>query len=252
MHENNVSDLMTGQEIAFAYLLLSGKMTDRQAAEAVCLDPDNAAYIKSKPRVRDYMLEHRAAVEQQLVEQDTQELRRLNLSRDRVLTRLWDIADLEPERTRNSMSAQVKAISMIVAIEGLIPDRHSARRAVSAQNKTAEPPTHPGFYKAAWLRQQEGESADPQPTQAQEEGTASEPHSAPGLADDPPPPVSGPTPDPTPNLSESSFFGPPLNPPQTTSSVPRVPMADYFAPDTRVPFSIDNRFRNDNRFGRRR
>ena len=59
MHENNVSDLMTGQEIAFAYLLLSGKMTDRQAAEAVALDPDNAAHIKTKPRFRAYMLEHR-------------------------------------------------------------------------------------------------------------------------------------------------------------------------------------------------
>jgi hypothetical protein len=248
MHENNVSDLMTGQEIAFAYLLLSGKMTDRQAAEAVCLDPDNAAYIKTKPRFRAYMLEHRAAVEQQPVEQDTQELRRLNLSRDRVLTRLWDIADLEPERTRNSMSAQVKAISMIVAIEGLIPDRHSARRPVSNQNKTAEPPTHPGFYKAAWLRQQEGESVDPQPTPvpAQQEAD-SELQSDPGRLDNPPPPVSGPTPDPTPNLSESTFFPGPVNSSQATSSVPRVPMADYFAPDTRVPFSIPK-----NPFARRR
>jgi hypothetical protein len=257
MHENNVSDLMTGQEIAFAYLLLSGKMTDRQAAEAVCLDPDTAADIKTKPRFRAYMLEHRAAVEQQLVEQDTQELRRLNLSRDRVLTRLWDIADLEPERTRNGMSAQVKAISMIVAIEGLIPDRHSARRAVSAQNKTAPSPVAASFYKAAWNRtQQDGENADPGPfpapaQQDEQEEAAPEPQSAPAHADDPPP-VSSPTPDPTPNLSESSFFGPPLNPTQTTSSVPRVPMADYLAPDTRLPFSIDNRFRNDNRFGRRR
>jgi hypothetical protein len=243
MHENNVSDLMTDQEIAFAYLLLSGKMTDRQAAETVGLDPDNAAYIKTKPRFRAYMLEHRAAVEQQPVEQDTQELRQLNLSRDRVLTRLWDIADLEPERTRNSMSAQVKAISMIVAIEGLIPDRHSARRAVSAQNKTAEPPTHPGFYKAAWLRQQEGEAVDPQPPAAQASEEAQQ-EPAPDLQSAP---VSGATPDSTPDVSQSSFFGAPLNPPQTTSSVPRVPMADYFAPDTRVPFSIPK-----NPFARRR
>jgi len=38
-----------------------------------------------------------------------------------------------------------------------------------------------------------------------------------------------------------------LNPSQTTPSLPRVPMADYFAPDTRRPFTIDK-----NRFGRRR
>ena len=84
MPKNNVSDPITDQEIEFARQILSGTMTDRQAAEAVGLNPDTAAYTKSKPRVRAYMLEHRAAVQQQLVEQDTEELRRFNLSRDRV------------------------------------------------------------------------------------------------------------------------------------------------------------------------
>jgi hypothetical protein len=42
MPENNVSDLITDQEIAFARLVLSGTMTDRQAAEAVGLDPNSA------------------------------------------------------------------------------------------------------------------------------------------------------------------------------------------------------------------
>jgi hypothetical protein len=251
MPKNNVSDLITDQEIAFARLVLSGTMTDRQAAEAVGLDPDSAAYTKSKPRVRAYMLEHRAAIEQQLVEQDTQELRRFNVGRDQVLARLWDIANMDPERTRNSMSAQVKALSMIVAIEGLIPDRLSNRRAVSLQNQPAPPPVHPPFYVSEWARnQQRGESVDSEPApaeaQAQEEATAPELQSAPARADGPPP-ISSATPDPTPNLSESSFFGDPLNPSQTTSSMPRVPMADYFAPDTRVPFSIPK-----NPFARRR
>ena len=244
MPKNQVSDLITDQEIAFAHLILSGTMTDRQAAEAVRLNPDTAVDTKSKPRVSDYMLKLRAAVQQQLVEQDTEDPRRFNVSRDQVLTRLWDIANMDPERTRNSMSAQVKAISMIVAIEGLIPDR----RAVSAQNIPATPPVHPGFYKAEWLRnQQNGVSADPQPSPAPEpEEAGPELQPAPGglVAT---PPVA----DSTPNLGGLSVR--PLNPSQTTSSVPRVPMADYFAPDTRVPFSIDkNRFRNDNRFGRRR
>jgi len=240
MPKNNVNDLITDQEITFARLILSGKMTDRQAAEAAGLNPETASYTKSKPRVRDWMLEHRTAVEQHLVEQDTQELRRFNLSRDQVLTRLWDIANMEPERTRNSMSAQVKAISMIVAIEGLIPDR----RTVSAQKQPATPPDHSGFYTAEWLRnQQNGKSVDPQPPLAPEEAQQ---QAAPGSTYGPPP-ISSPTPDPTPNVSESSFFGSPLNPPQTTSSAPRVPTADYFAPDTRIPFKIDR-----NRFGHRR
>jgi hypothetical protein len=256
MPENNLNDLITDQEMAFARLILSGKMTDRQAAGAVGLNPDTAASTKSKPGVRAWMLEHRAAVQQLFVEQDTGELRRFNVSRDQILTRLWEIANMEPERTRNSMTAQVKALSMIVAIEGLIPDHHSARRAVSAQNMSAPSPVPAPFYKAAWNRtQQDGENADPGPfpapapeeaRQEDQQEAAPEPQSAPVRADGPPP-VSSPTPDPTLDVSEASFFGSPLNPPQTTSSVPRVPMADHFAPDTRVPFSIPK-----NPFARRR
>ena len=253
MPKNHVSDLITDQEMAFARLILSGKMTDRQAAEAVGLDPNSAAYIKSKPRVRAYMVEHRAAVQQQLVEQDTQELRRFNVSRDQILTRLWEIANLDPERTRNSMSAQVKALSMIVAIEGLIPDRISARSAVSARNQPAPPLVHPPFYVSEWARtRKDGESVDPQPpptpaqvqVQAQEEGTAPEPQSTSGRADGRRP-VSSPTPNPTPmELSSrperSVVEGPavpglePLANDVIAASRPYV----RFVPDARVPFSI--------------
>jgi len=66
----------------------------------------------------------------------TEGLPRLRPSRDQVLDRLWEIAKLGPEITRGSMTGQVKALSMIIAIEGLIPDR----RAASAQNKLAPPP----------------------------------------------------------------------------------------------------------------
>ena len=62
MPKNTVSDPITDQEMAFAHLVLSGTMNDRRAAEAVGLNPDTAAYTKSKPRVRAYMIEHRAAV----------------------------------------------------------------------------------------------------------------------------------------------------------------------------------------------
>ncbi len=70
MPKNKVSDCITDQEMAFARLVLSGAMTDRQAAEAAGLNPDSAAYTKSKPHVRAYMLEHRAAVVQQLVQKE--------------------------------------------------------------------------------------------------------------------------------------------------------------------------------------
>src|ERR1700733_1741024 len=103
MPNNKVSDPITDQEIAFARLVLSGAMTDRHAAEAVGLNPDSAAYTKSKPRVRDYMLEHRAAVEQQLVQKEVEGQHRLNLDREQVLNRLWEIAKLSPEMTRGSV-----------------------------------------------------------------------------------------------------------------------------------------------------
>jgi hypothetical protein len=188
-------------------------------------------------------------VQQQLVEQDTEDLRRFNVGRDQVLARLWDIANLDPERTRNSMSSQVKALSLIIAIEGLIPDR----RAVSAQKKPTPPPVDPPFYVSEWMRtQKNGQSVDPQPPPSQKEASP-ETQSAPRGADDP---VPTPDPPPTelssrPELRRSVVEGPavsgPLNPSQSTPPLPRVPMAEYVAPDTRRPFSIDK-----NRFGRRR
>jgi len=185
-----------------------------------------------------------------ITDQDTQEQLRFSVGRDKVLARLWDIANMDPERTRNSMSAQVKAISMIVAIEGLIPDRKT-NRAVSAQNQSAPPPTQPPFYVSACARTPHpAESVHPQPPpapqpeEAQQEGPDSKQQSAPGRVDDPPPPG----PDPILDFSASSPAS--LDASQTTSS----PLSrSSWVPDSRVPFSIDkDRFGGKNGFGRRR
>ena len=253
MPKNKVTDLITDQEIAFARLILSGTMTDRRAAEAVGLAPDSAAYTKSKPRVRAYMLEHRAAVQQQLAEQDSdlsrravEEQRRQSLSREQVLARLWEVANLSPEMTRGSITGQVKALAMIVAIEGLIPDR----RAVPAQNKTTPPPVNAQIYQAAWLGKQQGEAIDPQPgpANAQEEDETArparpgmpwsvpwgfaEPEPTPGSSGDAPP-RPGPVFDPG-----VSSFANRFKPLAMTPSSPhaRVPAS---APDQRVPSSIE-------------
>lgn len=143
MPKNEVSDPITDQEIAFALLVLSGAVTDRQAAEAVGLNPDSAAYTKAKPSVRAYMLEHPAAAQQPLVQQDAdlsrravEGLRSLSPDREQVLARLWELAHLSPEMTRNSITGQVKAISMIVAMQNFIPDR----RALSSEKKSTPAP----------------------------------------------------------------------------------------------------------------
>ena len=155
MPKNTVNDPITDQEMAFAHLILSGTMNDRPAAEAVGLNPDTAAYTKSKPRVCDYMIEHRAAVREKLVDQEAEGLRKLNLGRDQVLARLWELANLSHEVTRGTIAGQIKALSMIVAIEGLIPDRASPR-------PEPNPRPRPSRHKSTALSGSANSSTKPQ------------------------------------------------------------------------------------------
>jgi hypothetical protein len=158
MPKNKVSDLITDQEMAFARLVLSGTMTDRDAAQAV-------------------------------------------------------FASLAPELTRGSITAQVKALSMIVAIQGLIPDR----RAGASENKSGPPPSQPEIYRAAWLRRQQGENIDPEPApslaQEEDEPGLTGPEPTPGSAADAPPP---------PTLSPALSLTP-ATPRSPTASAPRKP-----------------------------
>ncbi len=137
-----VTDPITDREIAFAHLIMSGAMNDRRAAEAVGLNPDTAAYTKAKPRVRAYMMEHRAAVREKLVDEEADRLRKLNLGRDRLLTRLWELAALSSEATRGSIAGQIKALSMISAIEGFIPSATKNDRRLSPSG--TQPVATPG------------------------------------------------------------------------------------------------------------
>ena len=242
MSKNKVSDPITDQEIAFARLVLSGAMTDRRAAEAVGLNPNSAAYTKSKPRVRAYMLEHRAAVQQQLVQQEADGLRRLNLDREQVLNRLWQIANLSPEMTRGSVTGQVKALSMIVAMENFIPDR----RAIASEKKSPPAPTAE-IYASAWLRGQQATTPattnDPQPSPAPAEQEEAPPNPTELSSRPERSVVEGPAVSPGPSHST-------LASPSTPSEAP--PLAPFgpgfsFVPDARGPFSIPK-----NPFARRR
>jgi hypothetical protein len=244
MSKRKVSDLITDQEMAFARLVLSGTMTDHDAAQAAGLNPNTAAYTKAKPRVRAYMLEHRAAMQQQLLQQESEKLRRKEERREQVLDRLWEISKLGPEMTRNSITGQVKALSMIAAIEGLIPDR----RARSSENKSAPPLPPADIYPAAWLGRQQEKAIDPQPdptcAQEQDEPASAEPEPTPAAVASAPPSPAMPL-GPAYDRSESVFAN--LFHPSETA--PWAPQAPAFVParDTRIPFSIAK-----NRFGRRR
>ena len=250
MPKNKVSDPITDQEIAFARLILAGAMTDRRAAEVAGLNPDTAAYTKSKPQVRAFMLEHRAAVQQQLAQQEAEQLHRFNLDREQVLARLWEIANLSPDMTRGSITGQVKALSMIVAMQNFIPDR----RAVVPEKKSPSTPANHQIYQSAWLAGQQAKTAEPQPSPApapQEDSPARpgapwaasacpgvpwKPELAPIAAEDAPP---GPGPS---RPTYADRFIP-------SEAPPPAPYVPIFAsiPDQRVPFSI-----RKNPFGRRR
>ena len=151
MPKSIVTDPITDQEMAYAHLLMSGTMTDRRAAEAVGLNPDTAAYTKSKPRVRAYMAEHRAAVREKLVDEEADRLRNLNLGRDRILTRLWELAALSSEATRGSIAGQIKALSMISAIEGFIPSStKNDRRLSPSATQPVAPPRNAQIDDSGW------------------------------------------------------------------------------------------------------
>ena len=227
MPKNKVSDPITDQEIAFARLILSGAMTDRRAAESVGLNPNSAAYTKAKPRVRAYMLEHRAAVQQELVQQKAMEPHRPKLDREQVLNRLWELAHLGPEMTRGSITGQVKALSIIVAMENFIPDP----RAVAAEKKSAPAPVNAQIYQSAWLRNQKAATIDPQssPAPIQEEDHQEDspacPEPAAGSAGEAPP---NPGPD---QPTFANHFAPAEAPEPYVSPFPPVT-------STRVGFSI--------------
>jgi hypothetical protein len=255
-----VSDPITDQEMAFAHLILSGTMNDRRAAEAVGLNPETAAYTKAKPRVRAYMIEHRAAVRERLVDQEADlsrlprlavgravdGLRKLNLSRDQILARLWELATLSHE---GIIAGQIRALSMIVAIEGLIPSGMNDRRLPPSGTQPAAPPVEPDIYKSQWRREQEHQPVGEEPTDPVT-ATKTQP---------PAPQVTEPQPipEPAPKLAnDTSFPNPDRNQPSVANpfinseKLSRVPAATDRVFDAvldkansiRLSFSPDRRF----------
>jgi hypothetical protein len=225
MPKNTVSDPITDQEMAFALLILSGTMTDRRAAEAVGLNPDTAAYTKAKPRVRAYMTEHRAAVRERLVDQEAEGLRKLNIGRDQILARLWELATLSHEVTRGIIAGQIKALAMIVAIEGLIPDR----RFSPSGTQPAAPPVEPDIYASKWRRKQQHQPADEEP------GDAVAPDETQPAAPQVPDPEPAPNPAPTPATDAPPHRNFDHNQPSLAHPVIPQPM-------NRVPLAEDSGF----------
>jgi hypothetical protein len=270
MPKNKVNDLITDQEMTFAHLVLSGTMTDRQAAETAGLNPESAAYIKAKPRVRAYMAEHRAALHEKLLAEESEGLRKLNVGRDQVLAHLWYLATLPPEVTRGNINGQLKATAMFAAFGGLFPQAQAAQ----PQPSPAEPKVKAYIYESEWHREQREKEANQQSNPAvaqQEEPARPSAEPAPAAAPDDrnaglnaiqnsvqnsilnhgpqTASASGPVSDPPrPHGTRIPTFAE-LASSRFTSLVPDTSSG----PDLRVPFSIDKtRFGNPNGFRNRR
>jgi hypothetical protein len=164
---------------------------------------------------------------------------KLNIGRDQILDRLWELATLSHEATRGSIAGQIKALSMIVAIEGLIPDRRSSPSAT----RPAAPPVEADIYQAERLRKQKQrrvgeEPGDPPAT------TKTQP-AAPQVPDPQPAPKSANS---SPNLDRNQTS--PLNPFIQPKALNRVPEATGFAFDAvldranpiRLSWARDRRF----------
>src|ERR1700691_6023079 len=113
MPKGLVETPITDLEVAFAHLLLSGTMTDREAAAAVGMDPGRAAYVKAKPRVKTYMEEHRASVRAGLVQHEVDTLVEFNIGREQILAKWWEFANIDPAKTGYNTSSQSRALDSL-------------------------------------------------------------------------------------------------------------------------------------------
>jgi hypothetical protein len=112
MPKKPVTSPITDPEIAFAHLILAGTMTDKAAAQMVGIDPNRAAYVKAKPKVQQYMNEHRALVRECLVQHEVEALAKFNISSERILAKWWEFACIDPALGYNT-SSQSRALELL-------------------------------------------------------------------------------------------------------------------------------------------
>jgi hypothetical protein len=145
MPKGKVETPITDQELAFALLLLAGKLTDREAADAVGLGAANASYVKAKPRVKEYMEQHRASVVAAIVQHESDVLAEQNIGREQIMAQYWKLAGLSPADTNGNITGQVRALDSLREMLGLVGPQPGERSA-------GEGDSEPDVYVAKWMR----------------------------------------------------------------------------------------------------
>jgi hypothetical protein len=147
--------------------------------------------------------------------------------------------------TRGIIAGQIKALAMIVAIEGLIPDRRHS----PSGTQPAAPPVEPDIYASKWRREQQHQPVGEEPSDPV--AATKTPPAAPQVPEPEPAPEPAPTPvndTSSPNLdrNQPSLANPFINP----GSPNWVPDATGYVFDAvldkgsslRLPFSPYKRF----------
>jgi hypothetical protein len=176
MPKRPVQTPITDQEIAFAHLILAGKLTDREAAEAVGISPGQAYYVKAKPRVKEYMASHRASVRAGLVQHEVEALAKFNISREQILAKWWEFANIDPAKGYNT-SSQSKALELLWKGMGYTDGNSDPKKPEGVD----EP--KPQIYRATWMRkpgdpdyeEDDGETARSRETSTRREPVMSDP-----------------------------------------------------------------------------
>ncbi len=187
MPKGPVETPITDQEITFALLLLRGTLTDRDAAEAVGISPGQAAYVKAKPRVKDYMEEHRASVRVGLIQHEVDTLVEFNIGREQILAKWWEFACIDPKLTGYNTAGQSRALDSLwkgLGFEG------SKKPDGEDDKKPSFFRAFPDIYRAKWMRkpgdpdyeEDEGETAGGLETSTSREPVTSDPEPQPPSA----------------------------------------------------------------------
>jgi hypothetical protein len=167
MPKGPVETPITNQEMAFAHLVLAGTMTDREAAERAGIDPGRAAYVKGKPRVKEYMEQHRASVRAGLVQHEVEALAEFNISREQVMARYVELARLSPAETNGNISGQVKALDSLREMAGWVGPK-------AGEQPDGEGDPKLDIYVAKWMRKPG--SGEPEDEDMPTNGKSSESH----------------------------------------------------------------------------
>ncbi len=64
----------------------------------------------------------------------------LNIDREQIIAKLWELANLTPDTTKGNVTGQLKALDLLLALLPLTPNK--------AANK---PLPAPEIYRSAWM-----------------------------------------------------------------------------------------------------